>query len=102
VDDLYDVCGQVTKSVQWRIKKRLVEHVRTRLRTGSTFVKGDLTLFNELVQADPRYEFPLAIYAVQPGVSAQKLTPKLSLLLSTTSRGILSVGCERLRVICSA
>lgn len=101
VDDLYDVCGQVTKSVQWRIKKRLVDHVRARLRTGSSFAKGDLTLFNDLVQADPRYEFPLEIYAVQPGVSVEKLAPKLSLLLSTTSRGIVSVGCQRLRVICS-
>ena len=102
VDDLYDVCGQATKSVRWRNKKRLVEHVKRRLRSGSEFVQGDLSTFLNLVDADPRHEFPLEIVAVQPGVSIQALKPKLATLLAGTNRGLVSVGCERLGVICSA
>ena len=101
VDDLYEVCGQATKCVQWRSKKRLIAHVKTRLRTGSCFHKGDLPSFLDLVEPSLRYEFSLEVYAVQPGVSKSQLSPNMALLLATTSRGLVSVGCQRLRVICS-
>jgi superfamily II DNA or RNA helicase len=32
IDDLYEVCGQAIKSLQWRTQKRLVNKVRDRLR----------------------------------------------------------------------
>jgi hypothetical protein len=57
VGDLYEVCGQATKSVQWRNKKRLIRQVKSRLKTGSVFYKGDLKSFLEIVEPDPRYEF---------------------------------------------
>jgi hypothetical protein len=101
VDDLYEVCGQATKCVQWRSKKRLISHVKTRLRTGSCFQKGDLQSFLALVEPYLRYEFALEVYAVQPGVSKSQLSPKMAMLLATTNRGLVSVGCQRLRVICS-
>jgi hypothetical protein len=101
VDDLYEVCGQATKCVQWRSKKRLVSHVKTRLRTGSCFQKGDLPSFLTLVEPYIRYQFSLEVYAMQPGVSKSQLSPKMATLLATTNRGLVSVGCQRLRVICS-
>jgi superfamily II DNA or RNA helicase len=101
VTDLYDVCGQVTKSVQWRSRKRLVAHVRKRLASGSQFLKGDLDQFAALVGTDVRFEFPLEIIAVQPGVARHKLAPRLATLLATVDRGIVSFGCRNLQVICS-
>lgn len=101
VDDLYDVCGQVTKSVQWRSRKRLVAHAKKRLASGSRFLKGDLDQFAALVGTDVRFEFPLQIFAVQPGVSKRELTPKLAMLLATVDRGVVSFGCKGLQVMCS-
>lgn len=101
VGDLYEVCGQATKSVQWRSKKRLISHVKHRLNTGSLFHKGNLGTFLEVIEPYPRLELSLEIYAVQPGVSKSRLSAKMATLLATTSRGLVSVGCQRLRVICS-
>jgi hypothetical protein len=97
--DLFEVCGQVTKSVRWRNKKALIKQVKSRLRTGSIFRKGDLTLFLNLLESSPRYEFPLQIYIVQPGLSIGQLSAKSATLLATASRGLVANGCERLRVI---
>lgn len=102
VSDLYEVCGQVTKSVQWRNKGRLIQKVKHRHKMGSVFCKGDLKAFLELIEPHPRYEFSLELYAVQPGVSKRKLSSKMATLLSTTSRGLVASGCQRLRVICSS
>lgn len=101
VDDLYDVCGQVTKSVQWRSRKRLVPHVRKRLASGSRFLKGDLDQFGLLVGTDVRFEFPLEIFAVQPGVAKGELAPKMATLLATVDRGLVSFGCKGLQLISS-
>jgi hypothetical protein len=102
VGDVYEVCGQATKSIQWRNKERLIQQIKNRNRTGSVFCKGDLKTFLQLVEPSPRYEFPLKVYAVQPGVSKSKLSPKISSLFATTSRGLVAAGCERLYVICSS
>jgi hypothetical protein len=102
VGDLYEVCGQATKSTQWRNKKRLISHVQHRFQTGSIFHKGDMRTFLTLLESYPRLELSLEIYAVQPGVSKSQLSSKIAMLLSTTSRGLVSFGCKRLQVICSA
>ncbi len=101
VDDLYEVCGQATKSSQWRAKKVLLRQVKSRFRSGSSFSKGDLDTFSKMIGSHARYEFPLEIFIVQPGVSKSALSIKMSTLLSVTSRGLVASGCQRLRVICS-
>jgi hypothetical protein len=102
VDDLYDVCGQATKSVQWRSKRRLISHIKARAKTRSQFMKGDLALFLELVTSDPRHDFPLEVYIVQPGLSKSGLTQKAAKQLATASQGLVAVACNRLQVICSS
>jgi hypothetical protein len=101
VDDLYDVCGQATKCVQFRNKKRLIEHIKERLATGSVFKKNDTTSVLALLAAHPKHEFALKVYVVQPGVTKAGLTSKMKNLLSTTSRGLIAVGCNHLHVISS-
>ncbi|GAB2798236.1 hypothetical protein GCM10027275_49750 [Rhabdobacter roseus] len=101
-NDLFDVCGQVTKSTRWRNRKVLVKQVNKRTQTGSVFRKGNLKMFAELVASSPQHQFALEVYIVQPGVSVQKLSTKSSNLMATISRGLLAHGCERLRVLCSA
>ncbi len=100
--DLFEVCGQVTKSVRWRNKKTLIKQVKERSKTGSVFEKGDLKTFLDLIESSPRYEFALQIHIVQPGLSIDKLSAKSSTLLATASRGLVAHGCHHLRVLCAA
>lgn len=100
--DLFEVCGQVTKSVRWRNKKALIRQIKDRLKTGSIFVKGDSKTFLRLMESSARYEFALQIYIVQPGLSINKLSAKSSTLLATASRGLVAHGCHHLQVICAA
>lgn len=99
--DLFEVCGQVTKSVRWRNKKALIKQVRSRLRTGSIFIKGDIQTFLNLIETSTHYDLPLKIYIVQPGLSIEQLSAKSSTLLATASRGIVAHGCQRLHIICA-
>jgi len=100
-DDLFEVLGQATKSALWCGKKRLIQKVKKRARDGSVFYKGDIDVFLGLVESHVRSELVLEIFIVQPGVSKENLSPKMASLLSTTSKGLVSAGCLRLKVICS-
>jgi hypothetical protein len=102
VNDLDEVCGQATRSAQWRSKKVLMRHVRRRFQTGSVFCKGDLNTFCELIEGCTRSQLPLEIRIVQPGASKSCLSAKMASLLSVSSRGLVAAGCPRLRVICSS
>lgn len=101
VDDVYEVCGQAVKSLIWRNRKRLLEKVKSRCAQGSTFLQGDFELFRKSVLAANRFEFPLEITIVQPGVSRAGLTEKLSSVLASASDCLMAAGCQKLKVICS-
>jgi hypothetical protein len=50
ISDVYEVCGQVVKSFNLIDNEAdLIKHVRRRVRSGSRFVKGDLPLFERLL-----------------------------------------------------
>lgn len=101
MNDFYEVCGQATKSVQWRSKKRLIRQVEDRLKSGSIFYKGTMESFLDLVEPINRSELPLEIFIVQPGVSKNGTSERQASLLSSTSIGLVAAGCEKLRVISS-
>lgn len=63
-NDLFEVCGQVTKSTRWRNRKVLVKQVNKRTQTGSVFKKGYLKVFAELVDSSPLHQFALEVYIV--------------------------------------
>lgn len=79
-----------------------MKQVKSRIKTGSIFYKGDFKKLQDFVESSPRYEFPLQIYIVQPGLSISQLSAKSSTLLATASRGLVANGCKRLQVICAA
>lgn len=102
LEDIEELMAQVIKSSHWGNKKVLLRHVRDRLKSGSCFEKGDLNEFIRLLESFPLNRLPLQVYAVQPGLSKKALSNKLALLLSSASRGLLSSGFQRLKVICSS
>ncbi|MFZ2782883.1 MAG: DEAD/DEAH box helicase family protein [Sediminibacterium sp.] len=90
VDDLYEVCGQAMKSVNWKFKesKEFFDHLLrreikkrkgkscSRIEVGS---KEKLTLFREI--ARKRYPVEFEIFIVQPGLSKSNASEsQLSLL----------------------
>jgi hypothetical protein len=101
VDDLYDVCGQAVKSASYRILKRLVPHVKRRARDGSRFLRGTVEEFAVLMSADARYELPLEVVIVQPGLSRAAMSDKAGSLLTGVDRTIVALGCQRLKLLCS-
>lgn len=100
--DVYEVAGQSIKSSRFRNRRDLLKHVRRRSKSGSPFLKGTLEDFIDAVNADQSFEIRLDVYIVQPGISASGMDNKISGLLATVNRGLVSLGCNRLRVLCSA
>lgn len=101
LEDVEELIAQVIKSSHWGNKKVLLRHVCERARSGSNFEKGDLSNFIRLIESHPLNKLTLQVYAVQPGLSKRNLSNKLALLLSSASRGLMSSGYQRLKVICS-
>jgi superfamily II DNA or RNA helicase len=100
-EDAYEVCGQAVKSTKFRNRKQLLNHVRDRAKSGSRMVKGDLDELLKLLESDPRYEIPLKVVIVQPGMSRDAMTPKIASLLMAVNRGLISLGCDELKLVCS-
>jgi superfamily II DNA or RNA helicase len=101
VADAYEVCGQAIKSAKFRNRRQLVKHLRDRLAGGSRLVKGNTDVLLDLLGGDPRYELPLRVHMVQPGISQERLTPKIGGLLAAVNRALVSVGCKSVGLICS-
>lgn len=94
VADLYEVCGQTQKSVQWRDVKlsKLFEHMRrretqrTRRGQSSRFEQGfgDLRTLKLLEKAADSLDVNFFLHIVQPGLSQAEAThPQLELLAAT-------------------
>jgi hypothetical protein len=102
VDDLYEVCGQVVKSVRWfnsndRLRKRVRERVRR--KNPSPFLAGDLDTFIDLVERGRSKPCQYRIVAVQPGVTRSKLSAKQASLLAMASDYVSRSYCEELIVL---
>jgi hypothetical protein len=99
--DVYEVNGQAIKSAKYRNRRQLLKHLQDRLETGSRLVRGTREQLTGLLSGDPRYEVQPRITIVQPGISASAITPKIANLLASVNRGLVSVGCPSLGVLCS-
>lgn len=107
VGDLYEVCGQVVKSVRWLgDEKRLQNRVKRRLQRKhpSQFKRGDMQLLNQLIATARTKGATYRIVAVQPGVSKAKVADadKLGVLLGMAGEYVVNGYCKELRVIASA
>ena len=107
VGDLYEVCGQVVKSVRWLgDEKRLRKGVGRRLqrKKPSQFLCGDLLLLDQLIATARAKGASYRVVAVQPGVSKAKVvgSDKLGVLLGMAGEYVVNGYCKELRVIASA
>lgn len=111
IKNLYEVCGQVQKSVNWKFKKskEFLEHIlrRESLRKNkgieSKFEKGtetDLIYLLDLVNQKIPLEFK--IFLVQPGLSKSKNTTEQLTLLGVTENYLIERALINLNVIGSA
>jgi superfamily II DNA or RNA helicase len=109
VADLYEVCGQAQRSVQWRtnLEQLLTHLVRRdvdRVKGGGVtrFEKGDrktlLKIQRRIRMLTPECEVTIA----QPGLSKGKVTDKQLELLGATEMYLLETFEMRLRVLASA
>lgn len=108
IDDLYTVCGQAQKSINWRNEpelKKLFHHLLRRepMRLGdqelSRFEKGDeqeLTTIMEMCQILPK---ELKIYIVQPGLSKKRISQAQLELLGVTENYLMETYQIPFRII---
>ena len=108
VADLYEVCGQAQKSVQWmehpvRLLKRMNKREKDRLdrKQESRFEKGDLKILRSLISRWKELEHRYKVWIVQPGLSKSTIEPKQSDLLAATERYLLETYGAPLHVISS-
>ncbi|MFN4249933.1 DEAD/DEAH box helicase [Deinococcus sp.] len=112
VADLYEVCGQTQKSVQWRDVKieKLVQHLcrresqRTSRGQSSRFEPGygDLRTLKMLEKAASTLDVSFHIYIVQPGLSQAEATAAQLELLAATEMYLAETYQIPLRVIGSS
>jgi superfamily II DNA or RNA helicase len=107
--DLYEVCGQAQRSIQWRHDvERLLKHLRARDaqridRAGvSRFERGDQTELAILLKRARFLRTRFAIYLVQPGLSKERVTTGQLDLLSATDAYLKETGEVPLGVVASA
>lgn len=102
VDDLYEVCGQAVKSVQWLKILDLLDRICG--RTNSKFIIGDRAKFkifvSDFMSKPISDEFHLVI--VQPGVSKANISEQMLVILAATEDYIRRVGEADLEVWSSA
>jgi superfamily II DNA or RNA helicase len=109
VDDLYEICGQVVKSVRWMGDyKRLRERIKGRIsrKNPSQFQAGNMDRLDELIALSRKREVIFRIYAVQPGLSKAKCVKlkgkRLDLLLGMAGEYVRNARCNELIVLASA
>ena len=110
IDNLYQVCGQAQKSLNWKYRegKELFSHLLKRIvkrekgKECSRLVKGsqaDLELLYTAVKWNLDTKFH--IYIVQPSLDKANVSDSILSLLATTSHYLATVGDVNLQVITS-
>jgi hypothetical protein len=105
VGDLYEVCGQVVKSLIWiNTNQRLLEQIvyRNRTRVDSAFVKGEKTELRQIVARSKIIPTGYEIIIVQPGLSRAGLPERMGHILAAANDYIMKSQCGLLRVLASA
>ena len=98
IGDLYEVCGQASKSVgRRRDPSSLVPHLLRReamrqSRGRNGFEIGSAEVLYEIEDQLQRLRLKLSIAIVQPGLSAAKVSPQQLELLASTEMYVLQVG----------
>lgn len=103
VDDVYEVCGQVLKSLIWTNNNKLHDQLlyRNKTRKESVFLKGEKAklkqLFAQMKTVPTFYE----IFVVQPGLTRSSIPDKIGYVLAGANDYIVKGMCKPLVVMCS-
>ena len=103
VDDVYEVCGQVLKSLIWTNNNKLHDQIlyRNKTRKESVFLKGEKSklkqLFAQMKTVPTFYE----IFVVQPGLTRSSIPDKIGYVLAGANDYIVKGMCKPLVVMCS-
>lgn len=108
VGDLYEVCGQATKSHKARsevelVLRKLLRREKLRVKRGQTgFVKGQASDLLALLHEARLLDAHVTIVMAQPGLSVGRFNHSLGELLGCTEQFLSDTYNSRLRVLCSA
>lgn len=85
VGDVYEVAGQLVKSVYYCDVSTLLIHMEDRMHvrhsSPSTFIFGDLDNMKRLLQSTPATKLSFTVVGVQPGISKQRVNAHLTDLM---------------------
>lgn len=86
VGDVYEVAGQLVKSVFYCDQATLLAHMEDRMHarhaSPSRFVRGDLAAAQALIQSVPATRLSFAVVGVQPGIRRSLIDAHLADLMS--------------------
>ena len=108
VSDLYEVCGQAEKSVEWkqdmiRTVDRMIkrEAKRNNDEKPSRFELGNIDILAEIKNRLRAYQAMLKIYIVQPGVDGSKISDDMNQVLMASKTYLKETYGIDLGLICS-
>ncbi len=103
IDDLYDLCGQVIKSVKVvNDGPGLLKHMRRRAKSGSPYLVGDEARAVCMLSDGGAKPLRFQIVAVQPGISKKAISGDRLVVLGAADEAIVRAGAEPLAVWASA
>ena len=108
VNDLYEVCGQAEKSVEWKqdmrkVIDRMIKRENKRIDEGKTsrFEVGDFSILGEIKNKVKMYRSDLKIYIVQPGVERESITSDMNQILVASQTYLQETYSIEMELICS-
>ena len=85
VGDVYEVAGQLVKSVYYCDVTTLLDHMEDRMHTRhtspSSFISGDLGSLRQLLRSTPATKLSFTVVGVQPGISRRLVDAHLADLM---------------------
>lgn len=108
IADLYEVCGQAEKSVEWKqdmlkVIDRMIKRENSRINAAKTsrFEIGDYDVLGEIKNRLKVYPATLKIYIVQPGVNGSTITEDMHQVLMASKTYLQETYGIELGIICS-
>lgn len=108
VSDLYEVCGQAEKSVEWKqdmisVVDRMIKRENKRINEGKTsrFEIGNFEVLGEIKNRLKTYPATLRIFVVQPGVDGGSITDDMHQVLMASKTYLQETYGIEMNLICS-
>ena len=108
VKDLYEVCGQAEKSVEWKcnmssVIERMIKRESKRINEAkvSRFEKGNFEILSEIKNRLKYYPARLTIFVVQPGVDGKAITKDMHQILMASRTYLQETYGVEMKLICS-